>query len=121
MMQKVTQKKLLAAEHLAGGAAATKAASAAGVSRNTISRWIKDAEFMALVRQREAEQMAELSKRITALAALALDVCEDVIRAPGARHGEKLRAAAILLQNFTGVRELTELEARIARLEQEVL
>jgi hypothetical protein len=114
-------KRFIAIESLAGGAAATKAAAAAGVSRITINRWLKDAGFSLAVKHRSSELVDELGKRIAGLTSLALDVLEDEMRQPGAHHSERIRAAAIVVQNFSSLREVTALEARIARLEQEVL
>jgi hypothetical protein len=120
-MKKLSGKQLTAIEMLAGGRAEIETARTAGVSRITISRWMRDADFVALIKQRESERVADLGKRITALATKALDTLEGVIDSPTSRPDIRVRASSIILSNWQSVRELAELEARIARLENEVL
>ena len=114
----LSSRRLSAATFLAAGAAATKAASASGVSRSTIVRWQADPDFIAEVERLSAELVSSLGRRIAQLSGKALDTLEEVLDDPAARRGERLRASAIIISNFASLRELAELELRVQELER---
>lgn len=92
------------------------AAEAAGVTRKTMYRWQGTPEFIAAVKEAEAAAIEELSRALTGLGREALQALRDAL-APTQRMNHRLRAAEIALGNLLRVRELVEIEERLARLE----
>ena len=117
MSQKVTLRQKRAIEALLTTPNLTEAASVAGVSRKTLYKWLKQPAFQQALQQAEQEALAALQRRLVALGSGAADALEQAMR-PTEETRYRLRASDIVLGRLLQLRELVELEARIAALEQ---
>lgn len=95
----------------------TAVAKAAGVSRDTLYRWLADAPFQAAVRDAEAGAIAAVSRSLVRLAERAAATLDGAMTDPAAASSTKVRAADIVLARLLQVRELVVLETRVAELE----
>jgi transposase-like protein len=93
------------------------AASAAGVARNTLYRWLKEPDFERALRDAEAVAMDELSRELVRLARSAVGTLATAMSDREGPAGTRVRAADITLSRLLQVRELATLEGRIAALE----
>lgn len=92
-----------------------QAADACKVSRSTISRWLRESDFAQAMHEQEAEAIANLNRSLIGLSVKSVDALTDVL--DNGTLSQKLRAADIVLGRLLALRELTELEERIAALE----
>ncbi len=95
----------------------TAAAKAAGVSRDTVYRWLTEPAFQAALRDAEAGALAAVSRSLVRLAERAAATLDGAMTDPEAASGTKVRAADIVLARLLQVRELVALETRVAELE----
>jgi phage terminase small subunit len=93
------------------------AATSAGVSRDTIYRWMKDPVFAAAVRQAEAEALDEVSRVLIRLARSAVVTLAAAMADREGPMGPRVRAADITLNRLLQIRELATMEERLAALE----
>lgn len=120
MADKVTKnlspKQLKTIETLLTQGSVDAAATAAGVSRNSIYKWFKDETFVSELRQAEAEALTSLSRSLVGLG----DKATEALRAAldDIKPSVRLRAAEIVLNNLLRLRELVDIEARLAALEE---
>jgi hypothetical protein len=87
-------------EQLIGGKTKAAAAEAVGVAAFTVSRWHKDAAFVAALNARRREMHEANTERLRSLASKALDVYEAALESddPGVQlkaAGQILRAARL--------------------------
>jgi len=113
----LTSKKRAAIRALVCGASYSKAAAAAGVHENTVSQWMKDPIFCDALHQAEAEAMAGITRTLLQLAGGAGKVLDQVLKNSLARDSSKIRAADVVLGRLLQIKEMTELEDRIKRIE----
>lgn len=93
------------------------AAQLAGVGERTLHRWLKeDADFQAALRTAETDAVAGAVRRLVGAADSAVTALVDIMQG-NAAASVRLRAAIALLDQLTKLRQLTDLEARIATLE----
>lgn len=96
----------------------TAAAESAGVSRNTLARWLRDDEtFIGELRDAERAIDDETLRRLVALQTKALDAIGDVFTSISASHSERLRAAELVLAQRARLRELHDIDERLTALE----
>jgi len=95
----------------------TAAAKAAGVSRDTLYRWLAEPAFQAALRDAEAGAIAAVSRALVRLAERAAATLDGAMTDPAAASSTKVRAADIVLARLLQVRELVALESRVAELE----
>ncbi len=95
----------------------TAAAKAAGVSRDTLYRWLAEPAFQAALRDAEANAIAAVSRALVRLAERAAATLDGAMTDPAAASSTKVRAADIVLARLLQVRELVALETRVAELE----
>jgi len=95
----------------------TAAAKAAGVSRDTLYRWLAEPAFQAALRDAEASAIAAVSRSLVRLAERAAATLDGAMTDPAAASSTKVRAADIVLARLLQVRELVALETRVAELE----
>ncbi len=112
----IRQKKAIAA--LTTTADVTGAAEAAGISRDTIYRWLKIPEFQAALDEATSKALVELSRQLVTLGAAAVQTIDGLLDETNAPPGTRLRAADIVLGRLLQVRELVALESRVAELER---
>jgi hypothetical protein len=118
MDKKLTPARRRGIEALLTHATYTAAADAAGVSRNTLWRWMQDEAFCDVLRRSESELLAGVSRQLATLAALSLSALSDTLTQPNNKTELKLRAAEIALSKFAPVRDLLTVEARLAAMEE---
>lgn len=116
----LTPRQLRAVEALLAFGEVTRAADAVGVNRATIRRWRQTPAFDAALRAAEAEALDGVGRRLTRLSAAALDVIDQVLADAGAPAALRIRAADLVLARLLQVRELVEIEDRLAALEAAV-
>jgi transposase-like protein len=92
-----------------------RAAAECGIARQTLYKWMREPEFASALRRASGEQVETVSRRLSALMLRAVDELERLIDS-GSEHQRRLAAEAVLSHGIR-LRELTELEQRIANLE----
>lgn len=115
-MAELNAKQSRAVAALLAGSTMTEAAKLAGVSRMTLTRWVKQPGFAAALRAGQGEIIGVVGPRFSALLNLALDSCAlDLgnVNARGHRDARRL-----VLANWTRLDEHADLLARLDRLEQ---
>lgn len=120
MAETVTEKKLTpqqrkTIETLLTTGTIEAAAAAAGVSRNSIYKWFKDDLFVSELRQAESEAVAGLSRALVGLGEKATRALADALDSD--KITIRLRASEIVIGNLLKIRELIDLESRLAALE----
>ena len=108
--QRVTVEKLLTCGDVSA------AASAAGVARSSVYRWMREPAFVAELRSAEAMAVDSLSRSLAGLGHLAASALRDALTDP--KMSIRLRASEVIIGNLLKLRELVSLESRIAELEE---
>jgi len=90
------------------------------VNRSTLYRWLEQPHFKAAVDAATAAAIDDLTRRLTALGAQAADTLASTMADPQAPASTKVQAARAVLENLLRLRELVNLETRIAALEKAV-
>lgn len=124
MSENVTQKPLTTKQMAAVTALLTKgdaakAAAAAGVSRQTLYRWMRDPAFAEALRAAERDALRGLSKRLAGLGDLAADALRDAL-APDQPPAIRLRAADLVIQRAPALVEAVDVYERLAALEEKL-
>lgn len=97
---------------------AAEAAQVIGVTDRTLRRWLADERFVSALRAAEADLIEQAARRLAQLAGVAIDALIDVLNDTEAPPAPRVSAANVSLSQLFKVRELHDLEQRIARLEQ---
>lgn len=116
MSENVTHKQRMAIAALLSDGDVSKAAAAAGVSRQTLYRWQRDDAFTAALRAAEGDAWRTLTRRMAGLGDAAATALRDAL-AEDQPIAVRLRAVALLTERGPALWELVDLEARIAALE----
>ena len=119
-MDKLTARQNRAILALLSERDTASAAAKAGVSRETIYKWLKQPAFRAALAAAEAEALDSLSRALVALGSQATETLESVMSTPAAPAGVRVRAADVVLARLLQLRELSQLEARVSALEQKL-
>ena len=94
-----------------------EAAKAAGISANTLLRWLKVPEFQAAYREARraafGQAVARLQQGTSAAATTLLKTMID----PSTPASVKVRAAEAILNHATKAMEIEDIESRVAALE----
>jgi phage terminase small subunit len=118
MAENLTYRQRKAVEALLSTTDTTQAALAAGVSRETVYRWMRDPAFRDALKAGAAEALEALSRSLVRLSDKAIKTLEDALtydlKAPGAR----VRAADVILGRLLQLKELVDLEGRVSDLER---
>lgn len=110
------QQRAVAALLATGEVAA--AAKEAGVHRDTLHRWLRQAAFIQAVRQAEAEAVDDLSRLLVRLSRTAAATLAKAMSDPATPAATRVRAADAVLGRLLQLRELATLEARVTELER---
>lgn len=97
-----------------------EAAEAAGRTRTTIYRWLKEPTFKATLLEAEGEALAALSRALVHLGEKAANALEAVFDNPRETGSVKVRAASVTLAQILKLRELYLLERRVAEMEKKL-
>lgn len=114
----LTGKQRKAVEALVATGEVSAAAKEAGISRETLHRWLRQQPFAQAVRDAEAKALDDLSRLLvrmgrTAAATLAKSMSDASVPA-----ATRVRAADVTLSRLLQLRELATLEARVVELER---
>jgi hypothetical protein len=112
----VDHKLLLA---LACGATVEAAARQAGVSESTAYRRLADIAFQQQLRALRADMVQRTAGTLTAAAGEAVRTLLELLK-PGVAASTRLGAARAVLESGVKLREIAELEQRLAALEQQL-
>jgi len=96
------------------------AAAEAGISRDTLHRWLKQPLFVEAVRAAEAEALDELSRLLVRLGRTAVATIAKAMNDSTTPVATKIRAADVALGRLLQLRELAQLEGRMQALEAAV-
>jgi hypothetical protein len=119
-MENLTVKQKKAIESLLTHYDTTQAAAAAGVTRDTLYRWLKVDDFRQALQDATGAALEGLSRGLVTLGARALEVLAGALDDPDTTPAAKIRAADIILSKIMVLRELVDLEERITELERTV-
>lgn len=109
------QEKALAA--LLEGKSVSQAAKRAGVARSTVYGWLRQDDFVAQLRAGEGRLLDGAVRRLLVLQDAAIGTLEAILGNPDASNATRLRAAALVLDVTIRLRELRNVEERLATLE----
>jgi DeoR/GlpR family transcriptional regulator of sugar metabolism len=93
------------------------AAELIGVSTKTIRRYLENPTFKSVLFQAEGEAINAATRRLINLQNKSIDLIASLMDNPATSHNVKLRAAQTVLDFSIKLRELRNLEERIAALE----
>jgi hypothetical protein len=113
---KIQPRQLKAIAALLAGKTKAKAARAAGVSRMTLDRWLKDRDFQAAYRDAVHRVFGEGIDRLQAVSRRAVRALERCLTSN--RASDRIRAADRLLSHALRAAELRDLTERVEELEK---
>ena len=94
------------------------AAKAAGVPLRTMNRWLQeDSAFVAQLRQAEGAAIDQSVRRLISVSAAADSTIVSIMSNRDNPPGVRLRAAALVKESLVRLRELRNIESRLAALE----
>src|SRR5215217_1778868 len=116
--QVLTPKQRKAVEALLLTGDVSAAAKEAGVSRESLYRWLKQPAFLEAVREAEARALDELSRLLVRLGRSAATTLGQAMVDKAAPAATRVRAADVVLARLLQLRELAVLEQRVTELEK---
>jgi phage terminase small subunit len=120
MPENLTPRQRKAIESLLTTGDITDAAKAAGVSRDTLYRWMKDDLFQEALQKGTQQAIDGLSRSLMQLGDQAIKTLRDAMTDKMVVTSTKIRAANITLVRMLQLKELADVEARLAKLEEAV-
>jgi len=121
MSEKLTRNQRKAINALLKYPTVEQAAGAIGVNPKTVFRWLDDTTFRLALSQAEGEALDRIGRRLLVMSEQALTAIQDIIDDPKKPGNTNLRLAAALILNQTmRLRELRNIESRLADLERAV-
>ncbi len=114
----LSPKQRRAVEALVASGEVRAAAQVAGVSRETLHRWLRQPGFLAAVRAAEASALDNLSRSLVRLGGVAASTLDTAMQDPATPVASRVRAADVTLGRLLQLRELATLEARVVELER---
>jgi flagellar motility protein MotE (MotC chaperone) len=97
-----------------------EAAAAAHVGDRTLYRWLAETGFKAALVQAEGDAIDQATRRLIGLQDAAIDTLTGVLEDQKATAGVRLRAAQNVLDYLLKLRDLRNVEERLAALERSV-
>lgn len=94
------------------------AARESKVSERQLYRWLDDPTFQMALRSAQDEALSATVRRLATLSAAVVNTLYSAMRDDTAPIGSKIRAADIALTQLMRLKELHDLEERIAALER---
>lgn len=95
-----------------------QAAQKVGVSKRAVFRWLNQPAFQAALRQATEDAIAQAVRRLSALSGDAIDTLAVEMTNATTPPSTRVRAADVILSRLMNLKELSELEARVAALEE---
>lgn len=114
----ISSKQRLAIAALVAGESVTDAAAAAGVTRETCSRWLRDEEFSAGLLAAETESWQQLSRGLAGAAQLAIDALRAAL-GEDQPMAIRLRAVDMVISRGPVLADFSHVLARLEKLERE--
>ena len=99
------------------GATVPQAATAAGVDRVTVWRWLQSPDFAAEYARSSDLVLTTAARRLSSVSDLAVSVLVDVATDAGMPPGVRLRAADLLLSHGARLAEIAVIMQRLEALE----
>lgn len=96
---------------------ARAAAEKAKIAERTLYRWLADPDFNRALSEAEGEVIAGATRRLLQLQDKAIDAVDDVFKDGETSAAVKLRAAQLTIDAMLKLRELRNVEGRLAALE----
>ena len=118
MSEKLTPKKRKALEALLTCGDVSQAARVAGVSRESLYRWLKEETFQAALNTGTRQALESLSRTLVTLGEKAADTLRQALEDAHAPAAARVRAADIILARILQLRELVDLDKRLTELEK---
>lgn len=118
MPKNLTPRKRKALEALLTSGDISQAANTAGVSRDSVYRWLQDSEFQQAMNAGTQAALQGLSQSLLTLGAAAAKTLQSALDDPTAPLAARLRAADIVLTRLLQMRELVDLDKRLTELEK---
>jgi DNA-binding XRE family transcriptional regulator len=115
---RLSAKKLRAIDALMNGATQQEAATAAGVSRNTLQNWLKDDQFCTVLHTQQREMLQVTVRKIATHSSDAADVLSKIMHDEGMPAPARVAAARALLTSIRPMFELTDIMPLIERLKE---
>jgi hypothetical protein len=94
------------------------AAELANVGARTLTRWLADDDFKAALLEAESEAIDAATRRLIGLQSAAVDCLQETLSDRKALPGIRLRASQSILDYLLKLRELRNIESRLAALEK---
>lgn len=94
------------------------AAECAGVSRRTLDRWLDDPAFNAELQQAESTMIDTTARIMASGAAKAVGHLNKIIDDQSEKTSDRIRAAAVILNNLLRIQELRQIDQRLADIER---
>jgi hypothetical protein len=118
MPKNLTSRQLKTVKALATCGEISQAAQAAGVSRDTLYRWLRNPVFQAAMDEAIRSALGDLSRSLVALGHKAVSTMDAAMSDDQASPGAKVRVADVVLSRLLQLRELFDLEERVSQLEE---
>ncbi len=103
---------------LAAGLTKKEAAATVGVRPETVSRYLRDPQVCAAIKEAQDQSLAQITRRMGAGSNTALDVLQAVMADAAMAPAVRVRAALGWLEQAWKARELSELTERVSELER---
>ena len=114
----LTGKQRKTVEALLATGEVTAAAKEAGISRETLHRWLRQPAFGQAVRDAEARALDDLSRLLVRMGRTAAATLAKAMSDATVPPATRVRAADVALSRLLQLRELATLETRVAELER---
>lgn len=115
---KVTPRQQKAISALLNSGDIEQAASAAGVKASTIQKWLAQDDFILALNWAEMLAMNSVNRGLLSLSQLATLATRLILVDPRTTPQLRLKAVDSILTHLLRIRELAELEQRVAALER---
>ena len=114
----LTGKQTKALEALLDGANIQDAASAAGVNRKTVARWLQEPAYWKLYQVNHRRGLELAARRLTGKLDMAVDMVSSVMEDDEAPPSVRLRAAQQVIEGSLKLLEVSDFAERLAALEE---
>ena len=119
-MDKLTLRQKRGIEALLTEKSIRAAASSAGVSRQTLYKWLASPHFANALTRAQSEILGQVTRGLVEQSTIATDVLVEVAMNAQAPANARVSAARAVLELAARLTELTALADRLARLEQQL-
>lgn len=116
-IKNLTTRQRKAITALLTSANVAQAAKKAGVSERSIYRYLAEESFKQALLDAESEAIYQATRRLVGLQGLAIETLEEVLRDKAEKSSVRLKAATNVLDYLLKLRELRNVEERLAALE----